>query len=175
MYDLTTLSLNTYTLVGYTLMFIGLVGAVVPVLPGPPLIWLGVLAWAYGDHFTRIGWPTLLLLGVLALVAWGADLFLTTLLSRRAGASWRAIGGAIAGGLIGGAFLSALPIIGTVAGALIGAVAGMWLVEYSIKQNGRAATAVVYAYITGSFLNLIIEVGASLLMAGIFAWQAFLS
>ena len=173
MYDLNTFPLSTYTLVGYALMFIGLVGAVVPVLPGPPLIWLGVLAWAYGDHFVRIGWPILLLLGVLALAAWGADLFLTTMLSRRAGASWRAIGGAIAGGFIGGAFLSALPIIGTEAGALIWAVVGMWLVEYSIKGNGRAATAVVYAYMTGSLLTTVIEVVASLTMTGIFAWQAF--
>src|SRR5258707_14610976 len=112
-------SLNSYALLGYALIFLGLVGAVVPVLPGPLLIWLGTLAWAWGDHFIRINWPTLVGLGVLALLALGADLFLTTVMTRRVGASWRSIGGAIAGGLVGGAFLSEIPVLGTIAGALI--------------------------------------------------------
>ena len=172
--QLSNFSVNSYSLLGYALIFLGLVGAVVPVLPGPPLIWLGALAWAWGDHFTRIQWPTLVGLGILALVAWGADIFLTTVLSRRAGASWRSLGGAILGGIAGGAFLSQIPILGTLAGALIGSVIGMWLVEYLIKQNGRTATAAVYAFMAGSLLNMVLEIIVSLVMTLIFVWQAFL-
>ena len=113
-------------------------------------------------------------LGVLALASWGADLFLTTVISHRAGASWRAIIGEIVGGFVGGALLSEVPVIGTLAGALIGAALGMWLVEFLIKHNWRAATTVVYAYMKGSLLNMVIEISTSLVMAGIFVWQAFL-
>lgn len=173
MEQLSNLPVTTYTILGFALIFLGLVGAIVPVLPGPLLIWLGTLAWAWGDHFTRINWPTLIGLGVLALAAWGADLFLTTALSRRAGASWRSIGGAILGGIVGGAFLSQIPILGTLAGALIGSVLGMWLIEYLIKRDGRTATAVVYAYMAGSLLNMVIEVVVSLVMVLIFVWRAF--
>ncbi len=172
--QLSNFSLNSYALLGYALIFLGLVGAVVPVLPGPPLIWLGALAWAWGDHFTKIHWPTLVGLGILALVAWGADIFLTTVLSRRAGASWRSLGGAILGGIAGGAFLSQIPILGTLAGALIGSVIGMWLVEYLIKRNSRTATAAVYAFMAGSLLNMVLEIVVSLVMTLIFVWQAFL-
>ena len=59
----------------------------IPVLPGPVLIWLGAFVWAWADNFTRIGWGTLIVLGVLALIAWGSDLFLTTVMSRRAASS----------------------------------------------------------------------------------------
>lgn len=173
MLDLNTLPSGGYMFIGYLLMFIGLVGAILPVIPGPLLMWLGVFAWAYGDGFARIGWPILTVLAVLALAAWGSDLFLTTILSHRAGASWRAIVGEIVGGFVGGALLSGIPILGTLAGALIGAVIGMWIVEYFIKRDGRAATAVVYAYMTGSLLNMAIEVVASLAIVGIFVWQAF--
>ena len=175
MFDLNTFALNTYMLIGYLLIFLGLVGAVLPVLPGPLLIWLGAWTWAYGDHFNKVGWPTLLILGLLALAAWGSDLFLGRALSHRAGASWRAVIGEIVGGLVGGAMLSEVPVIGTLAGALIGAAIGMWIVEYFIKRNGRAATAVVYAYMKGSLINMAIEISASLLMIGIFMWQAFLA
>ena len=119
-----------WSVLAYVLIAIGVAGAVIPVLPGPMLIWLGIFVWAWADGFVRIGWPTLIVLGVLALIAWGSDIFLSTVMSRRAGASWKAIIGGIAGGLVGAAFLSALPILGTILGAILGAIAGMWLVEY---------------------------------------------
>src|SRR5687768_11672586 len=97
-----------WSVVAFVLMAIGLAGSVIPVLPGPMLIWLGALVWAWADGFTRVGWGTLTLLAVLALAAWGSDLFLTTVMSRRAGASWKAILGAIVGGLVGAGLLSAL-------------------------------------------------------------------
>jgi len=166
--------LQIYAALGYVLIVVGLAGSILPLLPGPLLIWAGIFLWAWDDNFVRIGWPTLTLLGLLALIAWGADIFLTAVVSRRAGASWRAIGGAILGGILGGAFLSALPIIGTLAGAVIGAVVGMWTVEYYAKnRNQQAATTAVRAYITSLLIGAGLEVLIALIMIAVFVWQAF--
>jgi uncharacterized protein len=159
---------------GYLLLFLGLAGSVIPVLPGPLLIWFGALVWAWGDNFERVGWVTLIVLGILAVVAWASDLFLSTVISRRAGASWKSIGGAILGGILGGLFLSGVPILGTVIGAILGAVAGMWAIEYLDKRNTGAATSAVGAYISSLIVAALVEMTLALTMIAIFAWQAFL-
>lgn len=158
---------------GLILMAIGLIGAVLPLLPGLPLILGGAVLWAWADNFQQVGWPTLIVLAVLMAVGFGLDLVLTPAISRRAGVSWRAIGGAILGGLLGGIFLSALPIIGTLFGALLGAILGMWFVEYQIRGNEQAATAAVRAYISGVAVTTILNVCLALIMIAIFLWQAW--
>ncbi len=168
------LALELAVIVAYVLMLLGLAGSVIPVLPGPLLIWLGVLIWAWNDGFQRVGWGTLALLALMTLLAWGADLFLSAVVSRRAGASWKAIGGAILGGLAGGILLSEIPLLGTVLGALLGAGLGMWLVEYREKGDRAAATRAVKGYISGFVLAALLEMTIALLMLAIFAWKAFL-
>jgi uncharacterized protein len=170
---------NAYSLLlsgfGFVLLFLGLAGSILPVLPGPFLIWLGALLWAWGNGFERVGWPTLAVLGVLALAAWASDLFLNMVISRQAGASWKSIGGAIAGGIIGGLLLSVwIPVLGTLLGAVAGGVAGMWFVEYADKRNFRAARRAVRAYLASMALAAFLELSLAAAMIGIFVWQAFL-
>lgn len=163
-----------WSIFAYILIVAGLAGAVIPVLPGPILIWFGALVWAWADGFANIGWGTLTILGILALVAWGSDIVLSTVMSRRAGASWRAILGSIVGGLIGAGLLSALPVLGTILGALLGAIAGMWAVEYWVRGNVQAATQAVQSYISSVIAASLVEMTLALLMVAIFAYQAFL-
>jgi uncharacterized protein len=165
---------SVIAIIGYILIFFGLVGAVVPVLPGPPFIWLGIFIWAWADGFARIGWPMLVLFGVLTLIAWGADLMLTTLSSRRSGVSWRAIALSILGGIVGAILLSFIPILGTLIGAIVGSASTLWYMEYRDKGDKEAATRAVRAYFVGYLLAMIIGVSISLAMIAIFIWQAFL-
>lgn len=167
-----TLSLLLAVL-GLILMGLGLIGSVLPLLPGLPLIWVGAFLWAWSNEFQQVGWPTLIVLAVLMLAGWGLDLVLTPAMTRRAGVSWRAIGGAILGGLLGGLFLSAIPVIGTLFGALLGAILGMWFIEYRIRGDERAATAAVRAYLSGVAVTTILNVLLALLMIAIFLWQAW--
>jgi uncharacterized protein YqgC (DUF456 family) len=160
--------------IGYVLVVLGLIGAVLPVLPGPILIWLGVLAWAWGDGFVQVNWWTIGILGMLAALAWVSDLFFTTTLSRRAGVSWRAIAGALVCGIAGGIFLSSLPVIGTLFGALIGTLLGMLVIERHIRGNWDQALHAVRTYFTASLLSTVFEVVVALLMVVIFVWQVFL-
>jgi hypothetical protein len=166
---------NTLYTVGILLIGLGVVGTVLPFLPGPLLIWCGALVWAWGNGFERINWIVLAVLGALAVLAWGADLWLTTLFSRRTGVSWRAILGAVVCGIFGGFLLSGLPVIGTLFGALLGAVIGLFVIEYWLKRDARAALAAVRAYVSGSLVSAIFEIVVAVLMVGIFVWQAWLA
>lgn len=160
--------------VAYGLMFLGLIGAVVPVVPGPMLIWLGAVLWAWQDGFQAVSWPTLLALGVLTVVAWSTDLLLTAWIGRRTGVSWKAIAGAIAGGFIGGILFGGfVPVVGTIVAALIGGVVGILAVEYLEKRNWDQALRAGRNYIGGFLLSSVIEVWLAVLMIVVFAWQAF--
>lgn len=159
--------------IGYILIFLGLVGSVVPLLPGPVFIWLGIFIWTVGDGFTRIGWPMLLVFGLLTLIAWGSDLVMTTLSSRRSGTSWRSILVSILGGVAGAVVLSVIPVIGTVAGALIGSLVALWYMEYQTKGDRDAATRSVRAYVGGYLISMVIELSIALAMIVLFAYLAF--
>jgi uncharacterized protein YqgC (DUF456 family) len=161
-------------LMGYLLMLLGLIGAVVPLLPGPFLIWLGAVVWAWGEGFDRIGWPTLLLLLLLAVLAWVSDFLLNAVFSRRAGASWRSIAAAIVGGILGGVLFSGvIPVLGTLFGALIGALGAMYALEYMEKRDSRAALRAMGAYAGSMAVAAVVEIALALAMIALFAWQAF--
>lgn len=161
------------TALAFILMTLGIIGIIVPLLPGLPLLWAGAFVWAWGDGFQQVGWPTLLILGLLVILGGAIDLFFASAMSRRAGVSWRAIGAAILGGLFGGIFLTWIPILGTIAGAIIGAVGGMWLVEYRIRGDSDAATNAVWSYLTGVAVASVINFFLALLMLLLFLWQAY--
>ena len=168
------IDLSAISIAGYLLIILGLIGAVVPLLPGPIIIWLGALLWAWGDGFVRGGWPTLTLLLLLALLAWASDFLLTMMIGRKSGASWRAIGGAIVGGIVGGLLLSGIvPIIGSLVGAILGALTGAFVVEYSATRSNEAALRAMKAYLGSMALAALVEVLITVAMVSIFAWQAF--
>ncbi|MCL5997493.1 MAG: DUF456 domain-containing protein [Chloroflexi bacterium] len=160
--------------VSYLLILLGLIGAVVPVLPGSLLIWLGAFLYAQADGFRAFGWPTLIVLGLMVLVTWGSDLLLTTLITRKTGASWKATAGAIAGGIPGGLLLSGVfPLVGTVFGAIVGAVIGVLLVEYLGHRDWRAAFDAARGYIIGYLASAALQLFLCLTMIAIFLVQVF--
>ncbi len=166
---------NPAALLALLLIFLGLVGAIVPVIPGAALIWLGAFVWALGENFQHVTVFTLVVLGILAALATLSEFWLTPLTQRRAGFGWKNILAAFVGGILGGIFLSELPIVGTLFGAAIGSVLGTMAVALLERRNARQALNAGGAYLIGCALSAIVEVGVSLLMLLIFAWRAFFS
>jgi hypothetical protein len=167
--------LSPLALLAYLLMFVGLIGSVLPLVPGPIFIWLGALLWAANDGFQAVGWPTLLFLGVLTILAWSSDLLLTTLFSRRGGASWKAILGAILGGFTGGILLGGwIPILGTLIATVLGAIAGMVAMEVIDKRDLRVALRATRGYMVGVLASSALEAVLAAVMILVFVWQAFL-
>ena len=112
------------------LMFVGLLGSVLPGLPGVTLIFLSALVYALVTDFRTVGAPILVILFVFAAIAFVADFVATSYGARRFGASnWGTVGGAIggiAGALIGLLFLG----IGSLFGLILGTIAGVFIGEY---------------------------------------------
>jgi len=139
----------------FALVVIGLLGTVLPALPGPVLVFAGVLVAAWADGFTRIGAGTLVVLGLLTIAAHLVDLASAAVGVKRAGASRRAIAGA-ALGTAAGLFVG-LP------GLLIGPFAGAMIAELTVRRDLRAAGR------AGMFAGLGFVIGLAAKVALVFA------
>jgi uncharacterized protein YqgC (DUF456 family) len=116
-------------------MLLGLVGAVVPGLPGVPLIFLSALVYAYLGGFEEIGGWIVALLGLFAVLALAADYVATSYGARRFGASWAGtLGGAI-GGLVGTVVGLLFIGVGAFFGLILGTIGGVFLGEYLRRQR----------------------------------------
>src|ERR671939_110034 len=117
------------------LMFVGLLGSVLPCLPGVTLIFLSALVYAIITDFRTVGAAILLVLFIFAAIAFVADFVATSYGARRFGASnWGTVGGAvggIAGALIGLLFLG----IGSLLGLILGTIAGVFIGEYLRRER----------------------------------------
>lgn len=151
---------------GAVLVAVGLVGVVVPALPGTVLVFAGLLLTAWADNFTRVSVWTIAVIGVIGAASYGVDFVAAALGAQRLGASRRAMVGAGLGTLFG-LFLG-LP--GVIVGPFIGAVLGELSLNRDLKQASRAGIA---AWI-GFAIGIAVKVGLVFLMIGIFVAALFL-
>jgi uncharacterized protein len=148
----------------FVLMAVGVIGTVLPVLPGTILILLGALVYALAEGFQSIGWPTLVILGLLTALATSADIWASSVGARVGGASgWSVLLG-LAGGLVGLVFFS-LP------GAVIGALLGVLLTEMMRVHDWRKALRAGGGWLFGWLLSTVVQLGTGLVMVVIFVWQ----
>lgn len=143
------------------LIVAGLVGTVLPALPGVPLVFLGMLLAAWADHFTHAGAFTLGVLGTLTVLALIIDFAAGILGAQRVGASRRAVIGAALGTVIGIFF--GLP------GLLLGPFVGALLGELSAGGTLHKATSVGVGAWLGFIVGTVAKLGICFAMLGIFA------
>jgi len=160
------LALITIWLAFATCVVLGLLGAVVPAIPGTPLIFAGIALVAWWYDFTTIGIPTLVITGILAVLALIVDIVAGVLGARRVGASRHAIVGATIGSLVGIVF--GLP--GIILGPFVGAILGELLAEQSMSR----ATKVGVGTWIGILVGTAAKIALSLAMVGVF-FISFLS
>ena len=153
------MSILLWTL-GVALVLIGFVGIVMPALPGHILIFAGLLLAAWAEHFTRVGTPTLALIGLIGTASYAVDFLAAAVGVKRLGASRRAMTGAALGTVAG--LLFGLP--GVVVGPFVGAMLGELTVHRDWKRVGRAGVAAWIGFAIGTA----IKVALAFLMVGIF-------
>ena len=129
---------GTLLVVTLVAMFVGLVGSVLPALPGVTLIFISALVYAYFTGFEVVGGWTIALIGLFAALALVADFIGTSYGARRFGASnWGTAGGAI-GGIVGALAGLLFFGIGSLFGLILGSVGGVFLGEYLRRRRQGA-------------------------------------
>jgi uncharacterized protein YqgC (DUF456 family) len=138
----------------------GVVGTVLPAIPGAPLVFLGLLVAAWADHFEKVGWFTLSVLAILTLLTFAVDFMAASLGAKRVGASWAALAGAVIGTIVG-LFFS---IPGLILGPFVGAVIG----EYATRRNWAQAGKVGVGTWVGMLIAIAGKLALIFTMVGLF-------
>ena len=131
-------------------MLIGIIGCIVPGLPGVPIAYAGL--WiAQITERVDFTWQTLLIWGIVTIVvtvldyvvpAWGTKQF--------GGTKWGVVGSTI--GVFAGLFFGA---VGVIAGPLVGAVLGELLGGKQVAEAIRAGWGSFVGLLFGTILKLI--------------------
>ncbi len=153
-----------WTIVTAVVMVLGLMGVVLPVLPGLFLIWAAAVFYGFMVGFGTVGWSVVGLLTILAV----AGLIKSVVIPRRAAAQSGASGwaqlGAVAGGVVG---FFVIPVFGLV----IGALAGLLAVEYMLKGDWNEALVAVRGTAKGFGISVVIDLIIGIIM--IAAWSVW--
>jgi uncharacterized protein len=143
-----------------TLVLVGLAGTILPMLPGVPFVFGGLLVAAWIDNFQRIGWPILTILALLTAMALVVDFVATVFGAKRAGASKLALVGAAIGSIVGIFF----GLIGIFIFPFVGAVIGEFIERRKLGQAGKVGLATWLGLLFGALAKLAL----ALTMIGIF-------
>jgi hypothetical protein len=161
-------------------MLVGVVGAVVPAVPGPSLILGAILVWTVVQGFGNVNWPPLIAIFVILILSALVEFLASYWGAKQAGASkWGQIGALVGLGLGFFGLLPALPfggpLIGVLVGPLLGAIIGEFLYRRElelglrIKQSFKAGVGVV----VGSLIGNLIEGILALVAVVIFVWSTW--
>lgn len=146
-------------LIVVVLLVAGLAGTILPVLPGTALVFAGILLAAWIDDFQRVSGWTVMISGVLALIAWGVDLVSGMLGAKRVGASRLAVFGAAAGTVLG--------MFTGFVGLLFMPLAGAAVGEYFADRDAARAAKVGVATWIGLVVGTVAKVAITFVMVGL--------
>lgn len=139
---------------GVMLLFLGLAGAVLPVLPGPPLSYAGLLLIHFTDRYQFSG-TLLLIYGVLMVVITVADYIVPVWGTKKMGGSKYGMWGSTIGLIIG---LFFFPPMGIIIGPFAGAFIGEIIKGRSKQVALSSAIGSFLGFLFGTLLKLIYAV-----------------
>ncbi len=132
---------------------IGVVGTLLPILPGAPVIWLGMLIYGLIAGFDNLNIYFYSGQGLLALAVMGVDYLFTAMGSHYFGGSKAAIWGAAAGLLIGLMFFP----IGLLIGPFLGAAIADFIFRRRTGQAVRSGVGASLGFWSALPIKLILE------------------
>jgi uncharacterized protein YqgC (DUF456 family) len=141
--------------VAIVFMLIGIIGIIVPILPGMLLVWLTLLGYAWVTDFEIIKWWMLVILTLVAMITGTASIWLPYLGAKSLGAAKRSAFLGFIGGVIG-TFI--MPLVGTVIGYALGIILG----EFHKHRDLRVAIKRSIGGVAGWGISTVVELAGAL-------------
>lgn len=147
-----------FLILGVLAMLAGIAGCILPLLPGPPVAWLGLLLLHF-SKYAHVSGRLLIITAAITILIMLLDYFMPVWATKRFGGTKAGQRGA-AIGIIAGFFIGPWGIIiGPLAGAFIGEMLA------APKESDRALKAAV-----GSFIGFLMSIGIRLIWCVLLAW-----
>ncbi len=147
--------LTLIIIIGAILLILGLIGCIIPALPGPPLSFVAIiLVLLYQGFEPPLTSNVVIILAVLTTAVTVLDYIIPAAGARKYGASKWGFWGSIVGMIFGVAFF---PPWGIFLGAFLGAV----FVEYLVGKKGKDAFRAGWGVFVGTILGTILKVAVS--------------
>lgn len=153
-----------YYLVAGALVVIGLLGVVLPALPGLPLVFAGMWLAAWAGGYAEVGVGTVIMLAVLTLLSLGVDIAAALMGAKRVGASRLALLGAAIGTVVG-LFMG---FVGILVGPFVGALVGEFLHGRKLDMAAKVGVGTWLGIVFAAVLKL--ALGFAMLGIFLLAW-----
>lgn len=146
---------TTLLIIAFILMVIGITGSLLPVLPGPPISWVGLLL-LYLTKAVPMSYTVLCITLVIAVVVGILDYIIPAKGTKRFGGSKYGIWGTNIGLVLG--ILAPIPF-GFIIGPFVGAFVGEMINDYNDSQKAfKAATGSFIGFLASTFVKFVVSV-----------------
>lgn len=155
-------------ILGFILMLVGILGSFLPILPGPPISWVGLLLL----HFTSVIDMTWTFLGItlaIALLVFALDYVIPAIGTKKFGGTKAGVIGTTVG-LVVALIFPVFGPFGIIIWPFIGALVGELLNKADKKTATKAAFGSFLGFLTGTFMKFLVAI----VYLGLFisdAWQ----
>lgn len=146
---------TTALILSIILFAVGILGTVLPVLPGAILVYAGMLLYGFMTNFSTLDVNFFLIQALVLLLIFSVDFIASVVSTQSFGGSRQAIWGAVIGTVLGIVFFGPL---GVIIGPFLGAVAAELLRKESLDQAIRVGFGTIIGFLGGTFLKICAEV-----------------
>lgn len=134
-------------------MVISIAGSILPVLPGPPLAYLGLLFLHWTSKY-QFSLRFLTLWGAITLIVYLVDQIIPIWGTKTFGGSKQGVWGSIIGMLLG---MILMGPIGVITGTFLGALAGELISGKRTSEALRSGVGALLGFLAGTILKLVVS------------------
>lgn len=143
-------------IIGFIFMLVGIIGSFLPVLPGPPISWIGLLLLFLTSAIPQDWWFLGITLAI-ALFVFAMDYVIPALGTKKFGGTKAGMIGTTIGLLVA-LFFPILGIFGIIIWPFIGAFIGEILNKANKKTALKAAFGSFLGFLTGTFMKFLVAI-----------------
>ncbi|MCW5518567.1 DUF456 domain-containing protein [Aureitalea sp. L0-47] len=152
--------------VGLLLMLIGILGSILPVIPGTPISWLGLIV-LYLAPSIEFDWTFIIITGIVAIGIYILDYIIPAIGTKKFGGSRAGAWGTIIGLIVG--IIAPIPF-----GILIGPFLGALVGEMAFNQtDGPKALKAAFGSFIGFLASTFMKLFATLVFLLLFCWKVW--